>query len=332
MNAPGGENVLVIGAGFIGTHVARAFLDSGVPTRVLTRPTSAGSAALAGAEILGGEASDPVLLERALRGTRLVVYCAGGLMPAASSLQPLADVALTLPPVITLLEALRTRPETELIFLSSGGTVYGVPTSQKVDEDHPTEPSCPYGILKLATEKYIGLYTRVHGVRARILRCSNVYGEGQPPDRGQGVIATWLHRILSNEPITIFGDGSSVRDYVYVGDLASLIVSIAGRRGGPQVMNVGSGEGTSLNELLRQIEVVAGKPVPAEYLPARDVDIPRIVLDITRVKRFAGFRPSSLETGLERTWAGALETLAGAPSVEVVTISDLTDAWAEPGG
>ena len=305
--------VLVVGAGFIGSHVAREFLRSGADTRILTRSGLTSPVGLGGATVIQGDAADPHLLQEALKEVTQVVYCAGGLMPADSALEPLTDVRLSLAPLITVLEALRHSPGTGLTFLSSGGTVYGVPLRVPVDEDHPTEPSCPYGITKLASEKYIGLYHRLHGIPARVLRCSNVYGEGQPPDRGQGVIATWLHHILHGKPITIFGDGTTVRDYLYVGDLAALIVGLSHRTDCPGLLNAGSGQGTSLNEMVGHIQDVTGGPLTARYVQERSVDIPRVVLDITRIRQFTDFEPTPLPVGLERTWS-AVTTRGNAPA------------------
>lgn len=302
MSKPNPRGALVIGAGFIGTHVAREFCQQGVPTKVLTRSPPVGKD-LSGATVIVGNATDALLLEEALWNTRHVVYCAGGLMPADSAEAPLADVNLTLPPLITVLEALRSRPMVDLTFLSSGGTVYGVPERLPVDEDHPTNPRCPYGVLKLAAEKYIGLYRHLYGLHARILRCANIYGEGQPSDRGQGVVAAWMQRIQLGQPLTLFGDGSVVRDYLYVGDLASLVVRLRGMPGGPAILNVGSGVGTSLASLLSSVREVSGQPVAVEIRPARDVDVPRITLDISRIRAFVPFDPSPLIVGLQRTWA-----------------------------
>jgi UDP-glucose 4-epimerase len=297
-----GDRVLVVGLGFIGSHVAAALERAGVPTTILTRrsPSYGGPAPLV--QIVQGDAADPATVARAMEGAGHVVYCAGGLMPAQSNLHPTADIELALPPLICILEALRQRPGAGVTFLSSGGTVYGNPLRLPVDEDHPTDPITSYGVMKLASEKYIRMYTSLYGVPGRILRCSNVYGEGQPPDRGQGVIAAFLHRALADQPITVFGDGSVVRDYLYAGDLADLVVRLLTLGPQPELANVGSGVGTSLRAIVDLVEAVSGRAVRVEHRPARAFDIAEIVLDVTRLRRLLPFDPVPVEVGIRRTW------------------------------
>ena len=307
-----GDRVLVVGLGFIGSHVAAALDRAEVPATILTRRLA--SPGTARARLVRGDAADPATVAEAMEGVHHVVYCAGGLMPAQSNLHPTADIELALPPLICVLEALRHRPGTGITFLSSGGTVYGNPLRLPVDEDHPTEPITSYGVMKLASEKYIRMYTSLYGVPGRILRCSNVYGEGQPPDRGQGVVAAFLHRVLADQPITLFGDGSVIRDYLYAGDLAGLVVRLLALEGQPELVNVGSGVGTSLQRVVDLVEAVSGRAVQIERRPGRAFDIGEIVLDVTRLRRLVPFDPVPIEAGIRRTWdALAADQQAASP-------------------
>ena len=299
--------VLVVGLGFIGSHVVAALSRAGIPATILTRSAVGAFGAIGGgapgnATLVRGDAADPAVVRQAIEGAGHVVYCAGGLMPAQSNLHPTADIELALPPLICLLEALRQRPGVGITFLSSGGTVYGDPHRLPVAEDHPTDPITSYGVMKLASEKYIRMYASLYGVAGRILRCSNVYGEGQPPDRGQGVIAAFLHRALTDQPIAIFGDGSVVRDYLYAGDLADLVVRLLRLGNQPELANVGSGVGTSLKQVVGLVEAVTGRTVRVEHKPGRAFDIGEIVLDISRLRRLVSFDPVPLEAGIRRTW------------------------------
>ena len=248
-----GGRALVVGAGFIGTHVAQALATRSVETRVLNRSPLEGErlARLCGAEVMIGDASVRATLRRALDCVAQVYFCAGGLMPAESNLDPVADAALALPPVLNTLEELRDRPGVGLTYLSSGGTVYGPPAENPVREDHPTQPITSYGVMKLACEKYTAMYARLYGLRASVLRCSNVYGPHQPAGRGQGFIAAGLRALLDGERITLFGDGLNVRDYVFAPDVARVMLDLARHPAPPLVANVGSGSGTSLQELGR---------------------------------------------------------------------------------
>jgi len=299
------DRALVIGAGFIGTHVCAALAERGIACRVMTRspPDDERLARLEGAELVVADAVVRPALAAAVEGVDHVFYCAGGLMPAESNLDPAADVALALPPVLNLLETLRSRPGTALTFISSGGTVYGAPVSIPVTEDHPTDPLTSYGITKLAAEKYVLMYSRLYGLRARLLRCANAYGPRQPPARGQGFIAAALHRISHGEPIVVFGDGLNVRDYVFVADIADAMIELALLDGGPPVVNVGTGDGVSLLDLVALIRRVTGRDAVVDHRPDRGFDVRENVLDNSRLRALVNPSFTTLEDGLAATWA-----------------------------
>lgn len=295
---------LVVGGGFIGTHVARALAERGVPVRVLNRSPLQGDRLerLGQPELLVGDASVRPTLRRALDGIDHVFFCAGGLMPAESNLDPATDAALALPPLLNALEELRDRLDVGFTYLSSGGTVYGNPRQTPVPEAHPTDPVTSYGIMKLASEKYVAMYARLYGVRARILRCSNVYGEFQPAARGQGFIAAALQALLEERPITVFGDGLNVRDYLYARDLAHVMLQLAPRDEGPLLLNVGSGEGIALLDLIALIERVTGRTAEIHTRPDRGFDVRRIVLDVSALRAVVPFEPTPLADGIAAAW------------------------------
>jgi UDP-glucose 4-epimerase len=303
------QRSLVIGAGFIGTHLVRRLRAEDLDVRVLTRSPLEGErrARLDGAEIVIDDATVHGIGGDALGGVDHVFYCAGGLMPAQSNLDPATDAALALPPLLRVLEELRARPGVRLTFLSSGGTVYGNPEAIPVAEDHPTEPQTSYGVMKLASEKYVLMYGRLYGVPVRVLRCSNVYGEFQPADRGQGFVATALSRLREGRPITLFGDGRNLRDFVYAPDVAAVMVALAARDGGPVLLNVGSGEGVEIRELLGMLEQVTGTTAQIDWLPDRGLDVRRIVLDIAALRRELDFVATPLAEGLAATAASYIE-------------------------
>jgi UDP-glucose 4-epimerase len=297
-----GTRALVIGSGFIGSHVVAELAARNLPPAVLTRsrPADAIVAALAPGDLYLGDAADPAALEKALEGIEHVVYCAGGLLPADSERDPERDAELTLRPLRAVLEALRTRPGVDLIYISSGGTVYGEPESVPVPETAPTRPFGSYGKLHLLCEEEIGRDAEA-GLNARILRCATVYGPFQRPDRGQGAVVTFLHRIERGEPIALYGGGETTRDYVYAGDVARVACDLLGREDGERVLNVGAGIGTSLLELLRLAEKQVGREAVVEQHAERDFDVHRIVLDISRLRTLTGFEPTPLEDGIART-------------------------------
>ena len=296
-------SVLVVGCGFIGSHVAAELTARGRRFAVLTRsqPLREVAAAIEPEFLRIGDAADRDTLEAALDGVSEVVYTAGGKLPAATEESPELSTELTLEPVQALLGALREVPDVGLTYISSGGTVYGEPDRVPVPEDAPTHPRAIYGQLHIACEEAIGRAREEAGLSARILRCSTLYGEYQQPDRGQGAVVTFLDHVERSEEIVIYGDGAAVRDYVYAGDVARVIVDLVGRDDVPEVLNVGSGQGTSLAELVALVEQEVGKPARIASRPERGFEIERIVLDIERLRGLLGFEPLSLEEGIART-------------------------------
>lgn len=298
-----GSKILVVGCGFIGTNIVEELVAAHRATTVLTRsrPSPAVAESIGAADLRIGNATDPKALGAALEGANHVIFSAGGLLPAASEQNPDLDARLTLQPVEAVLAALAERPGVALTYLSSGGTVYGEPASVPVPEDAPTGAFGAYGRLHLAAEAAVIDHAQRNDTPVRILRCATVYGAHQTPDRGQGVVVTFLHRIKVGVPVEIFGDGGTVRDYVYAGDVARAIVDLLDRRDGPPILNVGSGEGTSLREVLNLAEAEVGNPAIVVQHPQRDFEVRRIVLDISRLQGLIGFQPTPLKDGVART-------------------------------
>jgi UDP-glucose 4-epimerase len=267
---------------------------------VLTRspPPAEVEARLAPGDLVLADATDPGALSAAMRGVDEVVLCAGGLLPAASERDPDRDAELTLGLVGAVLDALEAKPGARLVSVSSGGTVYGRPERFPVDEAHPTRPIGRYGEVRVAAEE---LVLRRAGLAACRLRCATVYGEYQPPDRGQGAIPTFLHHVRNDEAIELYGDGTTVRDFVYAGDVGRAVVALLDGGALPPVLNVGSGQGVTVGELVGLIEAQTGRPAQIVQRPARAFDVPAIVLDIERLTELVGADPTPLEDGLALT-------------------------------
>lgn len=295
--------VLVIGCGFIGSNVVEALVARGSAPVVLSRsrPAPLVVEALGDANLRLGDAADEATVEAAIEGVSRVIFCAGGLLPAASERNPQRDRELTIGPVAATLAVLTRHPGVSLTYLSSGGMVYGEPVRIPVRESDPTEPISAYGRLHLECERMIQRATQETGLAARVLRCSTVYGEHQRPNRGQGAVVTFLHRIERGEPIDLYGGGSTVRDYIYVGDVAAIVAAASAIKDGPSVVNVGSGRGTSLVELLGMAEAEVGRSARVVEHPERDFEIHQIVLDTTRLHELLDFEPTPFDEGIART-------------------------------
>src|SRR5688572_3044196 len=293
------------GAGFIGSHLAEALAQEGHRVKLFDRPHVDRLPLFArqhGFEVFTGDFLNPQALAPALRGTEVVYHLVSTTLPKTSNDNPLYDIESNVLGSLRLLALCREHGVRKVVFVSSGGTVYGLPRAVPLDESHPTEPICSYGIHKLAVEKYLHLAHRLHGLDYCILRPANLYGPRQRLDIAQGAVGVFLDRALRDQPIQIWGDGSVVRDYVYVSDAVEAIVKTAGFEGEPRIFNLGSGVGASLNQLIGEIRNLLGRPVRVEYTEARAVDVPVSVLDCTLARRHLGWSArTSLSEGLQRT-------------------------------
>lgn len=298
------QRVLIIGWGFIGAAIGHRLLSSSRSIVGFTRSETARTqiARQEGVEMFIGDADGGTQLEKALDGVSHVVYAAGGLLPPSAAAAPLEDATATLSPLIHTLEALVGRPEITLTYISSGGTVYGNPLHTPVRETDPLAPISPYGASRLAGEIYVQAYARAGGTAVRVARCANVYGPGQPADRSQGAVAVFLHRVSSGLPVEIVGDGSAVRDYVYIDDVAGAVAQLIDLTIEVDTVNVGSGVGHSVQQLLDNVGEVVGRPIRAEFRPPRRHDVAAIVLDITKLQSLISYAPIALVEGLRRTW------------------------------
>jgi UDP-glucose 4-epimerase len=242
----------------------------------------------------------------AAEGCAGVFHLGWATVPSTANANPLADLETNVVGTVRLLEALRYLPNIPITFASSGGTVYGEPQTLPLPEHHPLRPKTAYGVSKTAAEHYALLYRRLWGVDARIVRLSNPFGPGQNI-RGQlGAASIFAARALAGERIEIWGDGSTIRDYIYVDDaISGLLATMSAPTdcfgGLDPVVNIGSGRGVSLRELISLLKQILDKPIEVSYKPAREFDVRANVLDITRARSLLGWSPQiSLEEGLSR--------------------------------
>jgi UDP-glucose 4-epimerase len=294
------------GAGFLGSHLAEALLHGGHRVKIFDRPHLDRLPLLPEQrfELFTGDFLNPQALSPALRGTQVVFHLISTTLPKTSNDNPTYDVESNVLGTLRLVELCRQHGVRKIVFVSSGGTVYGVPRSIPLDESHPTDPICSYGIHKLAIEKYLCLSHRLHGLDYCIVRPSNLYGPRQRLDVAQGAVAVFLDLASRGKPIQVWGDGSVVRDYVYVEDAAEALLKAAAFEGEQKIFNIGSGVGTSLKALIEAIEALLGHPVPVEYGAPRSLDVPANVLDTSLARRHLGWSARTpLAEGLRRTHA-----------------------------
>ena len=294
---------LVLGGnGFIGSHLVDSLLDAGHTVRVFDRYPERFRPPLPDVEYVSGLMGDAFSIAEALAGIDVVYHLVSTTLPGTSNLNPADDVRDNLVGTLALLEQMVKTGVRRIVFLSSGGTVYGNPENNPVTEDHPLRPICSYGVVKVAVEKYLFMYSRLYDISPVVLRPSNAYGPRQGHMGVQGIIATFLANVSSGKPLAVWGDGSIIRDYVFVTDLVR-ICRMAGESDFSGVFNVGSGSGCSVSQIIDTIIRVTGKNPQIFYQPARYFDVREIVLDISRIKREAGWYPEvDLADGISRQW------------------------------
>ena len=298
-----GAACLVLGGGgFIGTHLCRALAVRGARVTGFGRRQSYPDA-LHGIPFVAADLADGEALARAVAGRDYVFHLLGGTTPDSSNRDPVADLTDNALATLRLLDACRDAGKPKVVFVSSGGTVYGVPQRIPIREDAATDPICAYGVSKLAVEKYLHVYDHLHSLPYIVLRLANPFGPWQRPGRGQGVVATLLRRALGGEPLEIWGDGEVVRDFLYVEDAVDALLAAAPYQGAYRVFNVGSGAGRSIGEVAADIGRLRGQAqVLVERKPARVADVPVNVLDIGLIGRELGWRPHvAWADGLRRT-------------------------------
>jgi UDP-glucose 4-epimerase len=295
------EKVAVIGAGgFLGTNLARFLASRVEDVRSYGRRRSFPEA-LHGLSWVSGELADAHLAET-VAGCDVVIHLASTSTPATADRDIVADAQANVMGSLRLMEHCVAGRVGRLVFLSSGGTIYGIPPVIPTPESAPTDPITAYGVAKLAVEKYLEIFRRRHGLDYRILRVANIYGPYQTAEKGQGVVAAFLSRALAEQPLEIWGDGQVVRDYVFVSDVAEAIWAAMLDEGAHRVFNIGGGTGASVLQIAEAIERLVGRPLQRRFHPARPVDVPISVLDHSLATNELGWKPVvELEQGLTQT-------------------------------
>jgi UDP-glucose 4-epimerase len=320
--AGGARRVLVTGgAGFIGSHVAEAHLSRGDQVWIVDDLSSGRRENLPeGATFVEMSIQDPAIRElMAEVRFDLVNHHAAQIDVRRSVADPAHDAGTNVLGLLNLLEGARATGVGRVVYVSSGGVVYGEPELRPTPETAPKAPLSPYGVSKLSGEYYLGYYRAVHGIESVALRYSNVYGPRQDPHGEAGVVAIFFQRLLRGEELTIFGDGEQTRDYVYVGDVvrANLFASElrlpADAGMDERAFNVGTGVETSVNRLADITEAVSELRTGRVFRAARKGELGWSVLDISRITSMGWSPRTSLADGLRETFRWIRDGAVQAP-------------------
>ncbi len=293
------------GAGFIGSHIADAFLDQGWEVHILDdmsggRPENVPEQAqLHELDIRSAEAAQLIAEIK----PRVLVHQAAQMDVRRSVADPGFDADVNIRGTLNLLEACRNASVQQVLFASTGGAIYGEQDVFPADEDHPQRPVSPYGVSKLSVERYLYFYHQAYGLDVTCLRYANVYGERQNPHGEAGVVAIFLQRLLAGEPCRINGDGLQTRDYVHVSDVVRANLAAVGRPGF-HTYNVGTGKETTVVELYERLAEAVGVNDKAAHGPGMPGEQRRSVITPKRLLRdLEVSEPLSLEEGFQRTAA-----------------------------
>lgn len=293
------------GGGFIGSAIVDRLLDDGHSVRIFERPRVQPYRVFdenESAEWITGDFLSTHDVNVAIDGCDVVLHLVSSTLPKNSNDDPIYDVQSNVVGALQLLNAMVACNVRKIIFISSGGTVYGIPKYLPIDEQHPTEPLVSYGITKLTIEKYLHLYERMHGIKTITLRVANPYGERQRIETAQGVVGVFLDQALRGVPINIWGDGSVTRDYIHISDVAAAFARALEYTGSKDIFNIGSGAGTSLNDLIVLLEESLGIHIGRNNLPARPFDVPVNVLSNHLARTELHWSPLiSMRDGITRT-------------------------------
>jgi len=294
------------GDGFIGTWLVDRLVKHDRKVTIIDRNPEPERIHPEAARYIAGDYGQKSLLDKALDGVNEVIHLAYSTVPKTSFDDPVEDIRNNLPATVTLLEAASTIGVDKFILMSSGGTVYGKVDELPISEDHPTNPISPYGITKLATEKYAVMFGELKGLPVICVRPGNAFGEGQKPFVGQGFISTAIASIIKGQEVTIFGEAGTVRDYIHVADIADGIIAVLEHGTKNSCYNIGTGIGRTNKDILDAIAPLAepaGLKVQVNALPPRPFDVPVNVLDSTKLTNETGWKPAvSFEDGIKRTW------------------------------
>lgn len=295
------------GTGFIGSHLINALIAQGHEVSSLTRHvppqnTILSDEAMAQVRWNMGDYENREDVKETLEGADICFHLISSSLPGNSNKDPSWDISTNVCNSLQVMELAVSLGLKSLYFVSSGGTIYGDAQVLPIPEEHQLEPTCSYGVSKLAIEKYLALFERLHRLPYKIIRLANPYGPGQDVNKAQGAVSVFIERSRNSLPIEIWGDGSNVRDYIYIDDAIRGIIALMGYEGKQRVFNLGSGQGRSLLDVVAEISKWIDPMPDVKFLPAREFDLKANVLDISKVRTCVGFEPIvSFDEGIRRT-------------------------------
>ncbi|MCX7877906.1 MAG: NAD-dependent epimerase/dehydratase family protein [Ignavibacteria bacterium] len=299
------------GAGFIGSYIAEVLLKNNISVTIFDKKNCSKkniNHIFDNITFVEGDFNNKIDIYESSQGHDYVVHLVSSTLPADSNLNPSYDIESNLLSSLNLFDCCVKHKIKKIIFISSGGTVYGNSVKIPIKETHPTNPLTSYGIIKLTIEKYLGLYNHLYGLDYKILRFANPFGPRQNPKLNQGLIAHMLYRIKNRQPLEIWGDGKNIRDYFSVKDAARAVRLAIEDKSPNRIYNIGSGKGLSVNQVILKFRQILNLNFRVKYVPSRKFDVKRNVLDISLARKCLKWKPiENFNIELENTWKYILD-------------------------
>lgn len=300
------QTCIIGGSGFIGSNLIPKLLLTGRFVKIVDKAPSLQNNSYENTKYFCGDYGDYDFIRKIIKGSDEIIHLAYSSVPKTSYDDPIHDILNNLPETVQLFEFALKANIKKILIVSSGGTVYGKLKNPPACELSPTNPLSPYGITKLACEKYAMMFHQLHKLPVVCVRPANAYGKGQKPFTGQGFIATAICSILQKKEILLYGKQGTVRDYIHIEDLTNGIISAleSGRIG--ECYNIGTCIGTNNLDILKLLKPLAAKVklnIKINKLDLRPFDVPVNILDYGKLKKDTGWTPKiTLNYGLEKTW------------------------------
>ncbi len=295
------KNIAVIGAGgFIGKNLsARLGQIQDIRLKLFTRKEIEKFSQ----PVYAPNQEDKNKIQNDFKQTELLYYLASSTIPATSWKDPFLEIEQNLVPFLRIMEGASESNIKKVVFVSSAGTVYGT-SSEKLNEDAYKKPYSPYGITKLTMEYFLEYYFKRNGIVYDIFRVSNVYGPGQDTKKGLGIINTFLEKIISGEELQVFGNGESLRNYIYIDDVSDILLrSLNNNEDKCSVFNLSSNDTLSINDLIQIIKTTVDMMPPVRYIDNRLSDNPSIMPDNKKLlSAFPDVRFTPIELGIKKTY------------------------------
>ncbi|MCX7834164.1 MAG: NAD-dependent epimerase/dehydratase family protein [Ignavibacteria bacterium] len=308
------KNCIIFGGGgFIGSNLAEELVEKGYKVTVFDKLYFNRfnlKSFINNIDIIEGDFFNKQDIKKALRNKDIVIHLVSSTVPENSNQNPIYDIETNLISSINLFNECIANNISKIIFISSGGTVYGIPKKIPIKEDYYGHPLCSYGIVKKTIEDYLFMFNRLYGLDFYIFRLSNPFGIRQNPKVSQGVIPVFLYKTIKKEKIEVWGDGTVVRDFIYIKDAVNCIVKSLNVNTSEKIFNLGSGKGYSLNEILKVIHDVTNIKPNVIYLPARSIDVPINILDSSLARKTFKWEPkTSLKEGINNLYKYFLKNI-----------------------